>query len=139
MDNRKPQLPVTALSLINRKKSTRTHTQSQKNRCQKRHQSIGRTNGCQRIFSKHTSYDQCIRNIIKLLQKITRDHRQRKQDQTFADPAFCQIIIHFATLHHPHTPKIRPRFLTYRKMSEKLKPDLLCIYNHRNTGNEILP
>ena len=101
MYDRTAQRILIVFSLINRKKSPRSHTESQKDRSQKSHQSISRSHRRQRIASKHTPDDQRIRNIIELLQKIAGHHRQRKQQQRAGDFPLGQVMIHF-WLPHPN-------------------------------------
>ena len=64
---------------------------------QKRHQRIGGADGGERIASENASDDQGVGNVVKLLQQISCDHRQGKQDKRAGDFPAGQIVIHKET------------------------------------------
>lgn len=75
----------------------RAYGKAEKHRRQKRHERIRRADRRQCVFAERLSYDQRIRDIIKLLQQISRSHGQREQQQRFCDTSFRQIPVHTST------------------------------------------
>ena len=58
---------------------------------------IGGADGGERIASENASDDQGVGNVVKLLQQISCDHRQGKQDKRAGDFPAGQIVIHKET------------------------------------------
>ena len=80
---------------------TRAHREAEEDRRQKRHQRIGRADGGKRVFAERLADDQRVGDVIQLLQQISRDHRQRKQQQPPDDASLRQIPIHVLPFQFP--------------------------------------
>ena len=72
------QCSLISFSPVNGKQCAGAHAESQKDRGQECHQRVGRSHRRQSIFSKDTANDQGVRDVVKLLQKISCHHRQGK-------------------------------------------------------------
>ena len=68
---------------------------------QKRHQRVRRPHGRQRVAPQRLPDDQRVGDVIQLLQQISRDHRQRKQQQPPDDASLRQIPIHVLPFQFP--------------------------------------
>ena len=70
------------------------HAETDHNRCEKCHQSVGGAYRRQSLFSDKLTDDQRIGDIVKLLQEIPYHHRKREKQQRRCDFSFGKILIH---------------------------------------------
>ena len=70
------------------------HGQSQKHGGQERHQREGGAHRCQGVAAQRTPHDESVRYIIQLLEKASRHHGQREQQQAAGDAAAGHVPIH---------------------------------------------
>ena len=62
------------------------------------HQQVDKRAGCahrcQRVFAQRLPDNERVGDVVKLLEQIPRNHRQRKQQKPLCDISFGQIAIH---------------------------------------------
>ena len=92
--HRASQRAVVLFSEVDRKQRARAHRKSQENRRQKRHERVCRAHRCQRVFAQRLPDNERVGDVVKLLEQIPRNHRQRKQQKPLCDISFGQIAIH---------------------------------------------
>ena len=65
------------------KQRAASHAEPDHDGSQKCHQCVSAANGSQGAGTEHTTDDNCICNIINLLQQVSEHHRERKQQKCF--------------------------------------------------------
>ena len=89
------------LAVADGKGGAAAHTEPQDDRGKKGHQSVGTPHCRQGVRPEKAAHDDGVRDIVALLQEISRDHGQCEDEQALCDAA-CQK---FAFLHKNFPPK----------------------------------
>ena len=72
-----------------------SHAEAQQDGCQKGHQCEGGSYSGQGVFTQELPYNQGIRHIIELLEKIPQNHGDREEQHRAHNRPAGQILVHF--------------------------------------------
>jgi len=89
------QCGIIFLAETDRKDCSASHCKSQQDGGQERHQREGGSDSRKGVFAEKTSHNQCIRDIVALLEKIPQDHGDSKAQHCFHNRSLSQLIFHF--------------------------------------------
>jgi hypothetical protein len=83
-----------ASAVLDGKICATAHAKAQEDRRQKGHQRIGSADCRQRVLTDESANHKGIRQIIKLLEQIAENQRERKPDQPGGNVSCSEVLFH---------------------------------------------